>query len=212
VPSADGASAVRAAAIAIGAPVPWQDFFVLVASRESKFHIAVGLGAKTNAPTWVEMHHSAGEASAALKAYDNNANDLIGCWPRAAYGFGSGGWYGMLPANALAAFESDATLRCLHPWTVFDPTISTIMAAWFARRLSRWKNWDGTVISLRVGWGNPSDMGDPAIRELKRDGYVQDCARAGLPHTILDSKLPDWKPAPAATLFDQLGADRGWLP
>lgn len=210
-PQAQGLAAVRHTAASMGAPLEWQDFFVLVAAGESGFHSDVGLGSQLNAPLWVDMNTSAAEAKAALRAFDRNADEYDGCWPREAYGFGSGGWFGLLPANGIIAFKG-SELRCLHPWTVFDPKISTIMAAWFARRLTGWSNWDGTVLSLRIGWGTPENMGDPAIRELKRDKFVQHCAKAGLPSSFLDVMLPDWKPAQAVQLFNELGGDRGWLP
>lgn len=206
--STGGLDQVRQIAKAIGAPPQWQDFFVLVAAGESKGHGDYGRGSTLNAPPWATIIEDSGEAEAAARAYDRNKAMFTGCWPAAAYAFGSGGYYAMLPANALAAFES-TPLMCLHPWTVFDATIATIMAAWFARRLTGWSNWQGTVLSLRRGWGNPSAMDSP---EDRRGEYEEDCRRAGLPTSFLDVKLERWKPAPADELFERLGGNRGWLP
>lgn len=211
-PKAVNAADVRQHAILVGAPLKWQEFFLLVAQGESGFRSDVGLGVQTDAPPWVDMNSSTAEAKAAERAYERNVETFAGCWPKAAYGFGSGGWYGMLPANGIIAFKNDTELKCLHPWVVFDPKISTIMAAWFARRLQGWKNWDGTVLSLRVGWGAPEKMGDADYLADKRSKFAQDCVKAGLPASFLDEKLPNWKPNPATELFNNLGGDRGWLP
>lgn len=207
-----GLSDVRQLAIMIDAPKEWQDFFVLTAQGESGGKTDVGLGIKTDAPPWADMNSSQKEAKAAKRAYDRNKESYVGCWPAQAYGFGSGGWFGLLPANAIIAFKNDAELRCLHPWSVFDPRIAIVMAAWFSRRLQGWSNWDGTVLSMRVGWGSPDSMGDIDKLNDKREKFAEDCRQAGLPTSFLDQKLPRWKPAPAVELFNLVGGDRGWLP
>lgn len=212
VPNATGLSNVRQAAIMVGADKQWQNFFLLVAQGESGGNNLVGLGVETDAPPYVHMNFSNAEAKAAQRAYDRNAEHFTSCWPAGAYEFGSGGWFGLLPANGLVAFKADNTLRCLHPWSVFDPKISMIMAAWFARRLTGWSNWDGTVLSLRVGWGAPEKMGDASYIESKRDKFVEDCLQVGLPPSFLDTKLARWKPKNASTLFSELGGDVQWLP
>jgi hypothetical protein len=212
VPDATGLSSVRQHAILVGAPKPWQDFFILVAQGESGGNNLVGLGVQTDAPPYVHMNYSTAEAAAAGRAYDRNAEHFTNCWPQGAYEFGSGGWFGLLPANALVAFKTDGELRCLHPWSVFDTKIAMIMAAWFARRLTGWSNWDGTVLSLRVGWGAPEKMGDQEYLEQKRSKFEEDCRQVGLPESFLDTKLARWKPKPASTLFAELGGDRQWLP
>lgn len=207
-----GLSDVRQKAIIVGAPPAWQDFFIMTAQGESGGNTAVGLGVKADAPPWAHMNSSQKEAKAALRAYDRNKKHYVGCWPRAAYGYGSGGWFGLLPANAIIAFKNDSELRCLHPWSVFDSSIAMVMAVWFARRLQGWSNWDGTVLSMRVGWGNPEAMGDATTLAQKRAKFEDDCRQVGLPVSFLDEKLPRWKPDPATELFNRIGGDRGWLP
>jgi hypothetical protein len=209
-----GMSAVRDHIALTGAPDEWQDFFALVAAGESGGRIDVGLGIAADAPPWVEMHtgHLGDlEAAAAARAYDRNKGVYAKCWPKGAYSFGSVNWWAMLPANALIAFRN-TPLVCLHPWSLTDPRISSIMAVWMGRRLTQWKEWDGTVLSLRVGWGSPESMDDASILAEKREEFEGDARNAGLDPSFLDHKLKRWKPKPAATLFDRLGCDKGWLP
>ena len=64
------------------------------------------------------------EASAALAAYERNAYVLADSpYPKPAWVFGSGGAYGLIPANALAPFFDTLALRRgeVGPYDVFDP-------------------------------------------------------------------------------------------
>jgi hypothetical protein len=211
-PDKGGLSNIRQLAIAAGAPPEWQDFFVLVARGESGGNNLVGLGHAKDFPPFAKRNNSDSEAKAAAAAFKNHP-ELNGCWPAGLYGFGSGGWFGLLPAYGLAAFEDDAELKCLHPWSVFDGPLSIVMAVKFARRLSQWKTWDGTVLGLRVGWGDPSAMGSSSKVEAKRAKFVEDCLEVGLPASFLDEKLPNWKPASPRELIADVGAQpQGWLP
>jgi hypothetical protein len=204
-----GLELVRQLAITVGAPKAWQDFFVLVAQRESRGNPNVGRGTTYGAPSWVKISES--KHGAAVTAYKSHEDEYSKCWPAPGYEFGSGGLYAMLPGYALWAFAG-TELICLHPWVVFNPTISTIMAAHFAHRLTKWPSYKGTVISLRAGWGDPSKMGDTEYLATRRAKYRADAVKAGLDPDFVDSKLPSWKPLDAEVLFDALGADRGWLP
>lgn len=211
-PDKGGLARVRQLAIAAGAPKPWQDFFVLVARGESGGNNLVGLGHAQDFPPFAQRNESEAEATAAKKAYKGHPK-LHGCWPDGLYEFGSGGYFGLLPAYGLAAFEDDPTLKCLHPWSVFDGPLSMVMAIKFARRLTQWSSWDGTVLSLRVGWGNPSAMDSEATLAEKRDRFTKHVIDAGLPASFLDAKLPSWKPPSVIELVAKLAAQTaGWLP
>lgn len=209
--SAEGLEFVRQLAIMTGAPKPWQDFFVLIAQRESKGVPNVGRGVKVGAPEWIDLYASTGESSAATTAYEAHLDEYAQCWPKPGYTFGSGGLFAQLPGYGLQAFAG-SPLICLHPWVVFDPLISMIMAVDFARRLTHWPSWQGTVLSLRVGWGNPSKMDDAAYLAERRKKYRDDAKKAGLDPAFVDSKLPPWTPLSGPVLFDALGGDEGWLP
>jgi len=209
---AAGLSKVRAYAANAGLSKDWQDFFVLVAYRESKGKNLVGLGHDSGAPPYIHLNHGEGEAVAAGRAYDRNADQYAGCWPRSVYTWGSGGWFGILPANGLEVFDDTAWV-CLHPWTVTDPAISLVMAIGMARRLMGWDSFDGTVLSLRVGWGDPSSMGDADVLAAKRPAYAADAKAAGLSVTFLDRQLTKPPLADPAALALSLGANlETWMP
>lgn len=201
---------VRALAASAGAPQIYQDFFAMTAYGESKAKTTVGLGIRTGAPPYVKINDSLNESRASVVAYDRNLSWLAPCWARELYTFGSGGLFAMMPASAIAAFKNSASYRCVHPWSIFDPTPTMIYAAWMARRLQGWSNWDGTVIGMRAGWASPSSMHNVSAEKRKKWG--DHCQAVGLPPSFLDKQLPRWRPAPAAELWISMGADDGWLP
>lgn len=201
---------VRQLALSVGAPLPWADFFLFTAYGESRLNPNVGLGSQAGAPSWVKMNISANDASAAARAYERNEGWIANCWPRAGYTFGSGGLFQMFPANAISVFQKDV-YRCNHPWSVFDPIPSMVYAAWAARRLQQWPDWQGTVVSMRAGWMNPSVMGK-APTAAKRAKWERHCEAVGLEPSFLDEKLPRWKPAPALELWQRFDLGDSWLP
>ncbi|MCX4239646.1 hypothetical protein [Paraliomyxa miuraensis] len=177
----DGAyriAAVRGLAAEAGLPPAWGDFFALVAWRESKGNPQA-------------VNDSASEAAAAAKAFDRNRGRYEGCGhPDAAYIFGSGGWFGMLPANGLAQLGEE--LYCLPPSSVLEPRVALAMAVGFARGLMRWDGFGKvpTWLNLRAMWGAPAKGGDAAYLASKRASYVQDAAAVGLPASWLDGRPP----------------------
>lgn len=215
-PSTPGLNMVRGYAMNAGLPKVWQDFFAFVAARESNGKNLVGLGVPQGAPPYIKLNHGPAEAVAAKRAYDRNADDYASCWPEAVYTWGSGGWFAILPGNGLRVFV-DANLRCVHPWAVIDPAMGLVMGIGMARRLMDWGTFKAnpTVLTLRVGWGDPSDMGNASVLAAKRPGYEKDAAEAGLPASFLDTVL-DVKPpltGGAVALATALGADvDAWLP
>lgn len=201
---------VRALAASAGAPAIWQDFFALTAYGESKFHHDVGLGIAEGAPPWADMNIRKTDAERACKSYKKNLKWLEPCWEKERYCFGSGGLFQNLPAPALAAFKDDPVYRCADPWSIFDPNPSMIYAAWFARRLQGWSNWDGTVLGMRAGWANPSTMHKPTA--AKREKWGRHCQSVGLAPSFLDEPLPRWRPKPARELWAAMGVTNDWLP
>lgn len=205
---------VRELAFQVGAPPAWADMFALIARGESGGNPNKMLGIKLGAPTWAQGGGSSSvekkEAKAARAVFDTGTKHVKACaWPTDDYCFGSGGLYAMLPMSGIKAFWG-TTLECLHPWSVFDEKIGTIMAAHFARRLQLRGGYKGTVWSLRRGWGLPGGMASaPADKLAKWRGHCQDI---GLPPSFLDTKLPPWKPIPARDMFHAIGASVDWLP
>ena len=171
-------AAVRGLAAEAGLPDAWGDFFALVAWRESKGNSQ-------------SVNDSTSEAEAAARAYDRNRDRYAGCGhPASAYTFGSGGWFGMLPANALAQL-GDAH-RCLPPSSVFDPRASMAMAVGFARGLMRWKAYERmpTWLNLRAMWGWPAKGGDLSYLAKARRAFEEDAAAVGLAPSWLDGRPP----------------------
>jgi hypothetical protein len=54
-------------------------------------------------------------------------------------------------------------LECIDPWEVFNRRTSLVMAIEMARRLTGWSAFkaDPTWLTLRTGWGSPTEMDDP---------------------------------------------------
>ncbi len=171
-------AAVRGLAAEVGLPDAWGDFFALVARRESKgFENAV--------------NDSASEAEAAATAFERNRARYAGCgYPDGAYTFGSGGWFGILPANGLAQLGEG--FACLDPASVFEPRVAMAMAVGFARGLMGWKKFQRvpTWLNLRAMWGWPAKGGDPQRLVAVRRKFTQDAADVGLPASWLDQQPP----------------------
>lgn len=205
---------VRQLAYQVGAPPAWADTFALIARGESGGNPNKMLGIKLGSPVWAQGGGSSSvektEAKAARAVFKSGSKHVEHCaWPPDDYCFGSGGLFAMLPMSGLKAFWG-TELECLHPWSVFDEKTTMVMAAHFARRLTQRSGYQGTVASLRRGWGLPGGMASvPAAKLDKWRGHAQDI---GLPPSFLDTKLPAWKAIPAAEMFVAIGADRGWLP
>lgn len=170
-PDAAGLEDLEAVMGAAQLPDDWQIFLAAVAYGESKWHTDVGLGPNSHPgrPPWLRPSKASAkaqdaEAKAACKAYDRNADRFANSpYPRARYCFGSGGWFGLLPANAIVSgFKAaPAMLAQIDPWDITDPIVSLVMALGYARGLMNWDKFHaggGTWLAMRVGWGNPSAM------------------------------------------------------
>lgn len=216
---------IRALASKAGLGEDYTNFLVFVAYGESKGNNLVGLGNPALYPPWTRTHQKwldkgrpalsslqKAEAAAAKRGYEKNTY-LHGCWPKSGYVFGSGGWFGFLPSSALKGFKGTA-LQCQHPFTVFDPGTSVVMALKFARGLQGWQQWQNgpqTVLSLRAGWGAPGKMGDTAHLTSKRKKYEKHLDALGIPRSFLDRKLNRLNNFDPVALVQQLGGVI-WLP
>ena len=170
----DGAAMLQAMSKTAGADIEWQRFLLATARGESGFTSNVVLGnpslyPRGSTPSAMTEELGPSEANAARLAYERaiNVGRLHGCpWPASAYVWGSGGWLGMLPANAWMAYQT-TSLQCRHPWYLLHPGDHVVTGLEFGRRLTGWSTFKAapTWLTLRVGWGNPSAMGDPKARE-----------------------------------------------
>ncbi len=190
----------------------WVLFFEAIALNESRFNHLTGLGNPQLFPSWAEPNVDASVSSqqreqrAATRAYERNAARFQGCGhPSADYTFGSGGWFGMLPANALAAFDGTA-YQCMHPYFVFFPGASVVMAIEFARRLMSWSSWKSkpTFANLRVGWGDPSKMGDRGAISKSGARLKELLSEFGANPNIASMRPPSLPAADPVGLFDHL--------
>ncbi len=150
-PAQGGRAQLQCAFKATGLGPDWLRFFEQTSKRESGFNNLIA-----NERGW--------EPGAARRAAQRNWTEkrnlsTLG-WSLDAWSFGSGGWFGQLPANNLGIF-TDAFIRERGPRAVFEMGASLAAAVGYARGIMGWKNFDGTWASLDVGWGNPSKMSDP---------------------------------------------------
>ncbi len=224
--SQEGIADLKELARAANLPEEYVGFLMLVAIGESRGNNLVGLGNPAQMPPWTKTHKTwlakdrparssrqRNEANAARRSYDRQRRRwLPDCWPESGYTFGSGGWFGQIPGNALAGFRG-TDLECQHPFSVFDPATSVVMAIAMIKRLRGWSGFreDPTILNLRVGWGNPGSMGNASILASKRAGFVEDAQEVGLPASFLDERLPVLSDFDPVTLLIALGGEP-WLP
>lgn len=178
----------------LGTPSEWSTFLEVVAYGESRFDPGA-------------QNTTAGEAAAAARAYGYSRGKgrlADSPWPESAYTWGSGGWYGMLPAYAVAAWRG-TDLENLDPReVVHDPILSTIAALEYARRVMAWAAFDGTWLSLRVGWANPSKLGDPAFVAKIRGHLTKHLQAIGVPPSWMHGRVRPMTGYPGAVaLYEQ---------
>lgn len=79
------------------------------------------------------VNDSTSEAKAACSLYEANADSRFkdNPYPASRWCFGSGGYYGFLPAVAM----SSKPFRNLDPYIIFDPAASTALLADYVRRV-----------------------------------------------------------------------------
>ena len=194
---------------ALGFDPMWSMFFEATAKNESGFNELAGLGKPELFPPWSEPNTRASvsvqnnEADAATRAYERNKEHLSGCgWPKSRYTFGSGGWFAMLPANAVMQAPRGNPMRCIDPWEIFDPAVSVVFALGMARGLTNWRNFktEPTFGNLRVGWGNPSSMGKQDRLQGARTssrGFASRLAELGFDPDLFDHPvvpMPPYEP------------------
>lgn len=169
----------------------WMAFLECQAKRESGFNNFRGLGLPELFPEWAKptdtnFQTQQNEADAAAKGYERNKY-LHDCpWPRSRYVFGSGGWFGLLPATGVAVFRN-TRYACIDPWSVFDPPASLVMAMGYADGLQNWKGFkkEPTWLNLRVGWGNPSKMGNPSSMANVESKFGDRLESLGYPRSLM---------------------------
>lgn len=189
----------------------WIAFLEATAAGESGFNNLVGLGNPALFPDWAQANTKASsaaqtrEAAAAVIAYDRNSYLKNCSWPRSRYVFGSGGWFGLLPANAVVAFKG-TRYECIDPWSVFDPVSSLVEIVDYCRRIMRWDNFKAkpTWLNLRIGIGNPSNMGKSDALADAAVNFGDRVQELGYPASFIHRQVTALPPDKPADLLDAL--------
>ena len=201
-----------------GAPRELARFAALQRYTESRGNPKAGLGRPELVPPWAEPNRAASKASrdhesaAALEAYERNAYAYADSpFRKPSWVFGSGGPYGLIPANALAPFRDTLELARgqVGPFDVFDPWKSTVLFVDYVHRLigreefsrlpAEAKNW----LAIKRGMAAPSLMADHAeTQERSRTvrARADEAALAvGLDPAFLRDRVPEvWPNYPGA--------------
>lgn len=200
--SNEGAAMLEDLTAAEGLDDDWVRWFLAVARGESRFTSNVVLGARAlypvgSVPSPLTDTLGPREAAGAVTAYERaRSQGRLDCpWGKDAYTWGSGGWLGQIPANAWAAYKG-TQLACRHPWYLLHPVDQVITAIEYLRRLSGWSAYkaDPTLLTARVGWGNPSAMDSPAHRERVATEFAADLDAIGLPADFASRPAPAFPP------------------
>lgn len=202
--SKSGIAEIKKIVRELGLDAAWADFLAAVACHESSGYRLVGAGVTNDRleELGVKIRKSESEAAAAQVMYMRNQQLFERCGRSPMeYGWGSGGWYGILAPNGVYAFSGTPDV-CLDPiGALFDARISTIMAVGYAQRLMRWRGFrvEPTWAALDRGWAAPRimDTQDQATRDRLASRLVR-CLRStggNIDINAAPTPLPDgWTP------------------
>jgi hypothetical protein len=186
------------------------DFLAFVAYGESGLNPRTGLGNPAQFPPGTQPNTrpsvalQMSEANAARIAYERNESWLGACpHPATAYSFGSGGLFGQLPTYAMAQFRG-TSLECASPYLIFEPSFAIAAAYGFARGLTMRDDYQGTVESLRSGWGLPSAIGDPDRIMKKSPKWRRHLRALGMPEAMLAAKAPTFPRRDLVAMVDAM--------
>lgn len=197
------------------------NFTVLQAATESGANNYRGLGIPSMFPSWaiptgavkeggkwvVSPDASAGlvklqnaEAKAARITYERNEERGSlpkSNAPKSQWTFGSGGYFGLLPASGLYAFRSGADFNEFHPFDVFDARRSIVMLLAYMQRLSAYSSFkaqpnNDQVNVLKRGFASPSLMSKPAADRsvLVAERNERNAQKYGIPASFLSRPMP----------------------
>lgn len=156
------------------------------------------------------INDSASEAAAAGRLYHKNSSRYgqSGYAP-AYYTFGSGGWYGFLPAVALASPEWNHE----DPRLIFTPIGSTMLLASFVQRVARnhfgnippayrtWLTIRRFMSSNRRGYDWAENLPETLQKRVR---YAEDLARVGLPSSFMHQKVPRGSLRATPAMYDRI--------
>ncbi len=200
-----------------GAPREIQVLAAIQRYTESRGNPKAGLGRPELFPSWAQPSNASrdkqlAEANAAAQAYDRNREAYEESpYPERMWVFGSGGAYGLIPANALAPFRGTDALRRgrVTPYDVFHPWRSTVLFVDYVWRVMQRKEYrelapeHRTVLALKRGLAQPSlawDFSEQHARSRSVRRRALGAVEAlGISERFLDLKVPlEWPNYPGA--------------
>lgn len=203
---ARGRGLVPALCAQAGVPDDIATFLNFVARGESGWVPNVGRGDPDLAPDGVRINLDLSEARAARIAYGRRASTFEGCGhPPEDYSFGSGGLFAALPTYWLFHVRN-TPLRCASPFEVFDPAFAITGAYSFARGISQHPAFEGSVRSLRAGWGSLKRMVDRSY-EGKLAKWRRHAGDMELPASYIDGPAPRFPKRDLLDLYHRLGGE-----
>lgn len=210
-PNVKGLEALRATAAPIVAMTPAPEVFGALlevqAWTESGFNPRASLGPNGHPgrPPWASVSKASaalqqGEARAARIAYQRNkAWCSLSPAPAEQWQFGSGGWFGLLPPNALAAVKPSRAPGLIasgraRPWDVFDPRLSVVLILDFWRRsqTAAWRKHWGDARGLKVAAASARLVSRPTSTTAQRiaSRTVARLEALGYPASLAERKIP----------------------
>lgn len=132
------------------------------------------------------------------------------------WGFGSGGWFGFLPATGLSAGGTKSQFGQMHPRAVHDPAASVAMFVAMVQRLKRNKAFkalpasERTWAAIRRGWAANSWIpvyreSDMSARQKKaKANFLADAKRATGSSAWVSDPVPIAKPFKLDSLYSKL--------
>lgn len=154
-----------------------------------------------------------------IRVYGSRFQPIADSAPAAAFyeEFGSGGWFGLIPAYGLHAFTGQAQIGDVHPYDVFDPWRSTVMMVAFGERLTNrgdWKNvppGERNAYALKRGFAAGSLVDEPEHSRSKKSAANVDRAMAalGIPASWAREPIPSefYRTPPAGWLEFMRGGE-----
>ena len=201
-----------------GAPPEIKILAALQRYTESRGNPKAGLGRAELFPWWAEPRNAPreeqlSEAAAAETAYDRNEDAYLESpYPRRMWVFGSGGPYGLIPANALAPWQGTDALRRgkVTPYDIFNPWRATVFFVDMVKRLterSEFRNLppnSRNILALKRGLARPSLMADYEELEARsrtvRRRSTEAAKALGLDEDVLYTRFPpSWPDYSGAT-------------
>lgn len=198
----------------IGAPLAVEDLASIQRHTESRGNVRTGLGDPKLFPRWAEPRQAPRaqqlrESHAAILAYDRNRDAYRDSpFPRKMWIFGSGGPYGLIPANALAPWRGTDALRrgLVHPYDVFNPWRATVFFADYVWRLCQRHTYPPLphILSLKRGLASPTLMNDhaeehPRSRTVRLRALEAARAEGFEPEVLYKIVLREWPKYRGAT-------------